>query len=59
MTVDRYRIAKMVQNARRVEVVTLNPHESDQTRQAEMRKLINESVRASNQRSVMLITLEV
>ena len=59
MTVDKYRIAKMVQNARRVEVLTLNPHESDRTRQDDVRKLITETTRQSNTRTMLLIAVEI
>jgi hypothetical protein len=59
MTIDRYSIARIIQNARKIEIVTLNPYESDHIRQADIRKLINESTRQSSTKIMMLIAVEI
>jgi len=59
MTIDRYSIARIIQNAKKIEIVTLNPYESDHIRQAGIRKLINESTHQSSTRVMMLIAVEI
>ena len=59
MSADRARIVKLINAAKRVEVVTLSPTDSDQQRQAVIRKMIDTSVRASDQRSVVLLAVEI
>jgi hypothetical protein len=59
MTIDRYSIARIIQHAKKIEIVTLNPYESDHIRQADIRKLINESTRQSSTRVMMLIAVEI
>jgi hypothetical protein len=58
MTVDRSRINKLINAAKRVDAVTLNPSDNDQTRQNVIRKMISETVRASDQRSVLIVAIE-
>jgi hypothetical protein len=55
MSFDRYRIARAIQDAKKIDMVALCPGESDQSRQAEIRKLIN---RQSSARVIMLIAVE-
>lgn len=59
MSVDRGRIARLISGAKKVDAVTLNPSDSDQTRQNAGRKMVDQAVRSSNQRSVLVITIEV
>jgi hypothetical protein len=59
MSVDRSRITRLINSAKRVEVVSLNPSDSDQARQAVIRKLITESVRQSDTRTLLLVAIEV
>ena len=59
MTVDRSRISKLLNSAKRVDAVTLNPSDNDQTRKTVIRKMITESVRASDQRSVLIVAIEI
>ena len=58
MTVDKPRIASLVSNSKSVDALTLNPSDSDQVRQAAIRKLADLALRKSNQRSVLVVVLE-
>ena len=58
MTVDKPRIARLVSNSKSVDALTLNPSDSDQVRQAAIRKLADLALRKSNQRSVLVVVLE-
>ena len=59
MSIDRSRITKLINAAKRVDAVTLNPSDNDQTRQNVIRKMITDSVRASDQRSVLIVAVEI
>ena len=59
MTADRSRVVRLINASKRVDVVTLSPCDGDQDRQAVIRKLIDESVRASDRRSLLVVTVEV
>jgi hypothetical protein len=59
MNIDRNRIAKLIQNAKRIEIMTLNPHESDQQRRETARKMLDQAVSASNRRSISLIIVDI
>jgi hypothetical protein len=59
MSIDRSRITKLISAAKRVDAITLNPTDSDQDRQSVIRKMITESVRSSNQRSILIVAIEL
>ena len=59
MSIDRSRITKLISAAKRVDAITLNPTDSDQDRQSVIRKIITESVRSSDQRSVLIVAIEL
>ena len=59
MSVDRARIARLVSSAKKVDAVTLNPSDNDQVRQNVVRKMIEDIVRKSNHRSIVLIALDM
>jgi len=59
MSFDRYRVAKAIQSARKIDIVALSPHQTDQARQADVRKLITETTRQSSSRTVLLIAVEI
>jgi hypothetical protein len=59
MSVDKSRITRLINSARRIEVVTLTPADASYQRQNLMRRMIDESVRTSNQRSVLIVSIEV
>ena len=59
MSIDRSRITKLISAAKRVDAITLNPTDSDQDRQSVIRKMITESVRSSDQRSILIVAIEL
>jgi hypothetical protein len=59
MSVDRSRINKLISAAKRVDAVTLNPADREQDRQSVIRKMITESVRSSDQRSILIVAIEL
>ena len=59
MSVDRARIARLIISTKNVNAVTLNPSDSDQVRQNVAKKMIEGIVRKSNQRSIVLIAMEM
>ena len=59
MSVDRARIARLIISTKNVNAVTLNPSDSDQVRQNVAKKMIEGIVRKSNQRSIVLIAIEM
>ena len=59
MSVDRARIARLISSAKSVDAATLNPSDSDQIRQTVMRKMVADMVKRSNQRSVLVIAVEM
>ena len=59
MRVDRARIARLISSAKKVDAVTLNPSDSNQTRQSAIRKVADQTVKWSDQRSVLVVAIEV
>jgi hypothetical protein len=59
MSVDRSRITKLISAAKRVDAITLNPADREQDRQSVIRKIITESVRSSDQRSILIVAIEL
>ena len=59
MSIDRSRITKLINSAKRVDAVTLNPADREQDRQSVIRKMITESVRSSDQRSILIVSIEL
>lgn len=59
MSVDRSRIARLISSAKSVDAATLNPSDSDQIRQTVMRKMVADMVKRSNERSVLVIAVEM
>ena len=59
MSIDRSRITKLINSAKRVDAITLNPADRDQDRQSVIRKIITESVRSSDQRSILIVAIEL
>jgi hypothetical protein len=59
MSIDRSRITKLVSAAKRVDAVTLTPADREQDRQSVIRKIITESVRSSDQRSILIVAIEL
>ena len=59
MSVDQSRIARLISSAKSVDAATLNPSDSDQIRQTVMRKMVADMVKRSNERSVLVIAVEM
>ena len=59
MSIDRSRITKLISSAKRVDAVTLNPADREQDRQSVIRKMITESIRSSDQRSILIVSIEL
>ena len=58
MTVDRSRLSRLVASANGVQLVSLSPTDSGQTRRGQARKLTEDAVRSSDKRAVLLILVE-
>lgn len=58
MTVDRSRLSRLIASANGVQLVSLSPTDSGQTRRDQVRKLTADAVRSSDKRAVLLILVE-
>jgi hypothetical protein len=58
MTVDRSRVCRLVASANGVQLVSLSPTDSGQTRRDQARRLTEDAVRSSDKRAVLLILVE-
>ena len=57
-SVDRSRLAKIIAAASGVQLVSLCPTDSNQSRQDQIRRLTAEAVRSSDKRAVLVIVVE-
>ena len=58
MTADRSRVGRLIAAANAVQLVSLSPADSGQTRRDQVRKLTEDAVRSSDKRPVLLILVE-
>ena len=58
MTVDRSRVGRLIASANGVQLVSLSPTDSGQTRRDRARRLTEDAVRYSDKRAVILILVE-
>jgi hypothetical protein len=58
MTVDRSRLSRLVAAANGVQLVSLSPTDSGRIRRDQVRKLMEDAVRSSDKRTVLLILAE-
>jgi hypothetical protein len=58
MTVDRIRIGKLVASANGIQLVSLSPADSAQTRRDQLQRLTADAARTSDKRPVLLILVE-
>lgn len=54
MSIDSSRIVRLLTNARKVNAITVNPSDTDQARQAAVRKLTDEIMRKSHDHAVLV-----
>ena len=59
MSIDKPRIARLVSSAKNVATIMLNPSDSDQVRSATIRKMTDVAIKASNQKSLLLLLVEL
>ena len=58
MTVDRSQLSRLIASANGIQLVSLSPTDSGQTRRDQVRKLTEDAVRSSDKRAVLLILME-
>lgn len=58
MTVDRSQLSRLIASANGIQLVSLSPTNSGQTRRDQVRKLTEDAVRSSDKRAVLLILME-